>query len=141
MSIRRKMRSRLLVAAVGAGALGLTALGATAFTNSNTFSNSNTTVGYGSQNVSGAVVTSIVYGLSSDGSTIHDVTFVATGDTSGSAAVVGFTVSGTPTSTTACGAGTYTSGSPGFTTYACTNSGSGIGQSLAGITATNIAVS
>jgi hypothetical protein len=142
MSIRRKMRNRLLVATVTAGALGLTALGATAFTNSTTFSNSNTHVGYGSETVSGAVVTSIQYGLSADGQTINSVTFVATGDTHGSAGAVGFsTISSTdtPQPTTPCNAGTYSAGT-GNTTYVCDDDGPGIGQAVDDVEATNIVV-
>jgi hypothetical protein len=137
MRFTRKVRSRAIIAAVSAGALGLTAAGASAFTNSNTFSNSNTTVGYGTENVSGADVISLAYGLSADGSTINSVTIETSGDTSGSAAVVGFTVSGVAGATSSCGAGTYTTGSPGYTTYVC----SGLSQELDLISATDIAVS
>ena len=81
-----------LLAAAGAGVLALT--GASAFTNAITSSNTNTTVGYLSQNVSGANVSSINYGLSSDGSTIDTVTFVTDTDTTGSQAEVGFSTGG-----------------------------------------------
>lgn len=141
MRITRRMKHRVLAATIVAGAIGLTAAGATAFTNSTTFTNTNTTVGYGSETVSGAVVTSISYGLSADGSTINSVTFVAQGDTSGSAAKVGFSTistSGTAQATTDCAAGTYVSGTG--TTYVCNNGGSGIGQAVADVEATNIVV-
>ena len=137
MRITRRMRHRVLIAAAAAGALGLTAVGATAFTNSNTFTNTNTTVGYGSENVSGAVVTGLQYTLSADGTTIDAVTITTQGDTHDSAAVVGFTVGGVAGATSACAAGVFTSGTPGSTSYSCT----GLSQSLAGITATDIAVS
>jgi hypothetical protein len=112
--------------------------GASAFTNSLSFTNSNTTVAYGSENVTGATVSSISYGLSTDGSTINSVTFITTTDTHGSQAAVGFSVGGVAGATTACDAGTYVSGTG--TTYVCDNGGSGIGQSVAAITATNIVV-
>jgi hypothetical protein len=50
---------------------------------------------------------------------------------------VGFTVAGTPGATSTCGAGSYTTGTPGYTTYSCT----GLTQNLAAIQATDIAVS
>ena len=72
------------MAAVGVGALVLT--GAAAFTNSLAFSNTNTTVAYGQEVVSGATVTNISYGLNSTGDTVNSVTFQTSVDTSGSAA-------------------------------------------------------
>jgi len=130
--VRRTRRT--LAAAVGVGALVLA--GAAAFTNSLGYSNSNTTVAYGSENVTGATVTSIQYGLSSDGTTVNSVTFVATGDTHGSGASVGFTTSGGNGAMSACGSGSYNSGSDS-TTYVC----SGLTQAVSGITATDIVVS
>ena len=133
-----RRNKRVLVSALGVGALVFA--GAAAFTNSVSFSNTNTTVAYGSENVSGATVTSISYGLSTDGTTIDSVTFVATGDTHGSQAAVGFTTIGTPNvnqPTTPCDAGTFASGS---TTYVCDDTGSGLNQSVSGIAATDIVV-
>ncbi|HUY22378.1 MAG TPA: hypothetical protein VMV22_08550 [Acidimicrobiales bacterium] len=124
---------KTLIAAVGVGALVLA--GAAAFTNSLAFSNSNTTVAYGSENVTGATVTSISYGLSTDGTTVNSVTFVATGDTSGSEGDVGFTTGSGNQPTSVCGAGTYDSGA-NTTTYIC----SGLTQAVSGITATDIVV-
>ena len=126
-------KKRMLVVAVGAGALALA--GSAAFTNALSFSNTNTTVAYGQENVSGATVTTITYGLSSDGTTINSVTFVASGDTSGSVADVGFTTSGGNQPTSACAAGTY-DGVANATTYVC----SGLTQSVSAITATDIVV-
>lgn len=125
---------RTLAVAVGVGALVFT--GAAAFTNSIGFSNANTTVAYGSENVSGATVTSINYGLSADGTTVDTVTFIASGDTSGSAADVGFTTAGGTQPTSTCATGTYTLGTG--TTYVCDVSGAN--QSVSGITATDIVV-
>jgi hypothetical protein len=142
MRITRRMKHRVLAATIVAGAIGLTAAGATAFTNSTTFSNSNTTVGYGSETVSGAVVTSISYGLSADGSTINSVTFIAQGNTSGSSAKVGFSTistSGTAQPTTDCGTGVYNGSTE--TTYICNNDSAGIDQAVADVEATNIVVS
>jgi len=139
-------RSRgALIAAVGIGALALA--GAAASTNSLSFSNSNTTVAYGQEDVTGATVTNISYTLSADGTTITGVTFVASGDTSGSQAEVGFTVSAEANSTTTttnealtpCGAGSYSS-TDDDTTYACPASGDTISQSVSDIVATDIVV-
>lgn len=132
-----RRNKRVLVSALGVGALVFA--GASAFTNSLPFTNSNTTVAYGSENVSGATVSSISYGLSSDGSTIESVTFTTTTDTHGSQAAVGFSVAGVAQATTACNTGTFSSGT-GDTTYVCDDGGGGIGQSVAAITATNIVV-
>jgi len=139
-----RRNKRTLIAAVGVGALVLA--GAAAFTNSIGFSNTNLTVGYGAENVSGATVTYMDYGLSTDGTTINSVTFVTLTDTHNSIGSVGFTVAGTPGATTQCAAGVYNASSPGNdplgnvipagTEYVC----SGLTQSLAAITATDIVV-
>jgi len=139
-----RRNKRTLIAAVGVGALVLA--GAAAFTNSIGFSNTNLTVGYGSENVSGATVTYMGYGLSTDGTTINSVTFVTLTDTHNSVGSVGFTTSGGNTATTQCATGVYNASSPGSdplgnvipagTEYVC----SGLTQSLAGITATDIVV-
>lgn len=142
MRITRRVRHHVLIAAIAASALGLTAAGATAFTNSNTFTNTNTVVGYGVENVTGAAVTSISYTLSTDGSTIEGVTFTASGDTHNSVANVGFdqiSNSNDASATTACNTGTYNSGTT-LTTYVCNNAGSGIGQALDDVSSINIAV-
>jgi hypothetical protein len=131
-----RRNKRALGAAIGVGALVFA--GAAAFTNSISFTNTNTTVAYGSESVSGATVTSISYGLSTDGTTIDSVTFIASGDTSGSVADVGFTTGGGNQPTSACGAGTYVLSTG--TTYVCDAGGSGLNQSVAGITATDIVV-
>jgi len=140
-----RRNKRTLIAAVGVGALVLA--GAAAFTNSIGFSNTNLTVGYGSENVSGATVTYMGYGLSSDGTTINSVTFVALTDTHNSVGSVGFTTAGpVNTATSQCAAGVYNASSPGSdplgnvipagTEYVCT----GLTQPLAGIIATDIVV-
>ncbi|HXX90419.1 MAG TPA: hypothetical protein VEI83_09380 [Acidimicrobiales bacterium] len=131
------------MAAVGAGALVLA--GAAAFTNGLSFSNTNTTVAYGQENVQGATVTSINYTLDATRVYVDTVTFAASGDTSGSTAEVGFSTGSqgagnTTTNWATCGAGAFSSGS---TTYVCDVSnllGSGQAQAVAGITATDIVV-
>ncbi|HXW35618.1 MAG TPA: hypothetical protein VEJ87_13650 [Acidimicrobiales bacterium] len=128
-----RLRKKEVVAVVAIA--GLLLAGASAFTAANTFTNSNTTVGYGSENVTGATVSAIDYTLSADGTTITAVTLVTVGDTSGSAAAVGFTVGGTALPTSACGAGTYASG-PNATTYSCT----GLSQLVSTVQATDVVV-
>jgi hypothetical protein len=127
-----RLRKKTLVAA--AAVAGLLVAGGGAFTAANTFTNSNTTVGYGSENVTGAVVTNIAYTLTGDGTTITAVTLTTQGDTSGSAAAVGFTVGGTALDTSACGAGTYDGTTS--TTYDCT----GLNQTVSTVQATDVVV-
>ena len=123
---------------IGAAAVGVLALvGTAASTNSIIFSNSNTIVAYGSENITGATVTSISYTLSTDGTTVNSVTFVAQGDTHGSSASVGFTTAG-PVNTAMypCGAGTYDGTTA--TTYICDVSA--LNQLVGTITGTDIVV-
>lgn len=133
-------RSRgAVIAAVGIGALALA--GAAASTDSLSFTNSNTTVAYGSEVVTGATVSSITYSLSADGSTIQGVTFVASGNTSGSTGQVGFSTSAGTQPLYACEAGVYSSG-PGTTSYTCTGTESDpMSQAVYTVTATDIVVS
>jgi hypothetical protein len=120
----------LAIIAVGVGA---------AFTAANTFaSGAGTALGYGTENVTGATVTSMHYGLSADGSTVNSVTFIATGNLTAGVpqehGFVGFTVGGTAGATTDCGTGTLAGGN---TTFVCT----GLSQAVATVQATDIAVS
>ncbi|MGH9019283.1 MAG: hypothetical protein ACRDY1_16150 [Acidimicrobiales bacterium] len=110
-----RKNKRTLIAAIGVGALVLA--GSAAFTNSLTDSTpTNAPVAYGSVHASGATVTSVTYTLDgNDPSNVVDVTFVTSGDTSGSTAQVGFNSTGAMDSVDC--SGTYTTGSPGFTTY------------------------
>ncbi len=116
-----KSGKKTLLATAGVGVLALA--GAGAFTNSITSSNTNTTVGYLSENVSGANVSSIQYTLTADGSSVTAVTFVTDSDTTGSQAAVGFSVGGVPqaldTSGTDC-ASTADQPAAGQTTWSCT---------------------
>lgn len=120
----------------------------TAFTAANTFdANAGNQLGYGTQNVSGAHVTSMGYTLSSDGTQVTDVTFVADGDlTSGSpqeVAYVGFTYNPGTGSTVGpnavCDPGTYNGTTS--TTFHCDVTGLASAEvTVADISATNIAV-
>jgi hypothetical protein len=113
--VRRNKRA--LIAAIGVGALVLA--GSAAFTNSITNSSqTNAPAAYGSVVASGATVTSIDYTLSgANPPYVTAVTFVTTGDTSGSTAQVGFNASGTM-NVVGC-SGSYDSGTTS-TTYDCT---------------------
>jgi hypothetical protein len=114
--VRRNKRT--LVAAIGVGALVLA--GSAAFTNSITDGTpTNAPAAYGTVHASGATVTSIDYTLDgNDPSSATAITFVTQGDTSGSTAQVGFNGTGTM-DVTGC-TGSYTTGTPGHTTYDCT---------------------
>jgi hypothetical protein len=110
-----RKNKRALIAAIGVGALVLA--GSSAFTNTLTDSTpTNAPAAYGTIHASGASVTSVTYTLDgNDPSSVIDVTFVTSGDTSGSTAQVGFNGTGIMDSV-AC-AGVYATGSPGATTY------------------------
>ena len=110
-----RRNKRTLIAAIGVGALVLA--GAAAFTNTITDSTpTNAPAAYGAIHASGATVTGITYTLDgNDPSHFTAVTFVTSGDTSGSTAQIGFNDTGTMDSV-GC-SGTFTPGSPGFTTY------------------------
>jgi hypothetical protein len=111
--VRRNKRT--LIAAIGVGALVLA--GSSAFTNSLTDNTpTNAPAAYGTVHASGASVTSVTYTLDgNDPSNVTKVTFVTSGDTSGSTAQVGFNGTGAMDSLDC--AGTYTTGTPGYTTY------------------------
>jgi hypothetical protein len=111
--VRRNKRT--LIAAIGVGALVLA--GAAAFTNTITDSTpTNAPAAYGTIHASGATVTSITYTLDgNDPPSFTAVTFVTSGDTSGSTAQIGFNGTGTMDSVDC--SGSYTTGSPGYTTY------------------------
>ncbi|MGO9874881.1 MAG: hypothetical protein ACLPVY_13895 [Acidimicrobiia bacterium] len=97
-------------------------------------------LGYDTQPVSGAHVTSIDYTLRSDGVTVDTVTFVAAGDLTRGApqehGFVGFTVAGTPGPTLDCGTGTYDGTTA--TTFVCLVLS--LDQPVATIQATDISV-
>jgi hypothetical protein len=110
-----RKNKRTLIAAIGVGALVLA--GSSAFTNSLTDSTpTNAPVAYGTVHASGATVTSVTYTLDgNDPSSATAITFVTSGDTSGSTAQVGFNGTGVMDSVDC--SGTYTTGTPGYTTY------------------------
>jgi hypothetical protein len=120
--------------------IGVVAVGS-AFTAANTFApTAGQTAGYGVQNVSGANVTSMHYTLSSDGTTVTTVTFIADGNlTTGvpqEHGWVGFTVGSTAGPQADCGVGTYNGSTS--TTFVCDVTS--LNQTVAGIAATDIAV-
>jgi hypothetical protein len=131
--MRRNKRMTFL--AIGIGALLLA--GGAAFTNSVVFTNTNTTLAYGQEVVSGATVAVLTYGLSPDGSTVNSVTVATVGDTSGSTASVGFTDGGGNEPVTTCTLVDYNITNPGDTTYTCP----GLSEPVAGILDTDIVVS
>jgi hypothetical protein len=113
-----------------------------AFTAANTFdAHAGNQLGYGTQNVSGAQVTSMHYTLHSDGVTVDTVTFVALGDLTQGVPTehgfVGFTVAGIPGPTVDCGTGVY----DGTTATTFTCDVTSLAQDVATIQATDIAVS
>jgi hypothetical protein len=114
-----------------------------AFTATNTFdAHAGNQLGYGTQNVSGAHVTSMHYTLNGAGTIVNGVTFIADGDLTAGVpqerGFVGFTVGGTPGSTVDCGTGVYDN--VGLTTTFTCNTTS-LAQSVATIQATDISVS
>jgi len=110
----RRNKKTLMVAAAAAV---LVFAGAAAFTDSVSFSNTNTVVGYGAETITGATVTALSYGLSADHTVVDSVTFTTAEDTSGAqqTASVSFmdnsTTPAAETSWTACSVQTaYVSG-------------------------------
>jgi hypothetical protein len=93
-------------------------------------------LGYGTQSVSGADVTTIGYTLRADGVTVDTVTFVVRGDLTQDHGSVGFTVAGTPGPSLDCGAGTNDGTTA--TTFACAVVS--LHQDVATIQATDISV-
>jgi hypothetical protein len=135
----RRHRSNLFMLAILA--IIAVAVGS-AFTAANTFApTAGTALGYGTQTVTGAHVTSMHYTLHANGVTVDTVTFVATGDLTLGVpqehGFVGFTVGGTPGPIVDCGVGTYDGSTA--TTFVCDVTG--LAQSVATIQATDIDVS
>jgi hypothetical protein len=118
----------------------------TAFTAANTFdAKAGQELGYGTQTVSGANVTSMHYTLNADGTKVDTVTFIADGDlTQGvpqEVGYVGFTYgAGTVGANATCSAGTYDIPSTS-TTFVCDTTGLLTAErTVASISSTNIAV-
>jgi hypothetical protein len=137
----RRKKNLLLILALVAVVIGV----GTAFTAANTFDpKAGQALGYGTQTVSGANVTSMHYTLNADGTLVNTVTFVADGDlTAGSpveVAYVGFTYGAGPTvsATATCSAGTLALGD---TTFVCDVTGlATAARTVNSISSTNIAV-
>jgi len=107
------------------------AAGGSAYTASNTVPNK--TLGYGSNTVSGATVSSLTYNLNAAGDNVNSVTLKLAGDTTGSAVSLGFNGG----ATMSCGTGTVALNE---TTYTCNNGGSNYTQSTSSLTSTNVVV-
>ena len=138
----RRKKNLLLILALVAVVIGV----GTAFTAANTFDpKAGQALGYGTQTVSGASVTSMHYTLNSDSTLVNTVTFIADGDlTQGvpqEVGYVGFTYGASVVSATAtCAAGTYAAG-PDETTFVCDVTGlTSAARTVSDISSTNIAV-
>jgi hypothetical protein len=138
----RRKKNLLWILALVAVVIGV----GTAFTAANTFdAKAGQELGYGTQTVSGANVTSMHYTLAADGRTVTTVTFIADGDlTQGSpveVGYVGFTYGpGTVGPNATCGAGSY-DGVADATTFVCDVTGLiAAERTVASISSTNIAV-
>ena len=138
----RRKKNLLWILALVAVVIGV----GTAFTAANTFdAKAGQELGYGTQTVSGANVTSMHYTLAADGRTVTTVTFIADGDlTQGSpveVGYVGFTYgAGTVGPNATCGAGSY-DGVADATTFVCDVTGLiAAERTVASISSTNIAV-
>jgi len=141
----RRKKNLLWILAMVAVVIGV----GTAFTAANTFDpTAGEALGYGTQTVSGANVTSMHYTLSTDGTTVSTVTFIADGDlthgTPTEVGYVGFTYDPGTGSTVGpnatCAAGTY-DGVADATTFVCNVTGlASAERTVASISSTNIAV-
>jgi hypothetical protein len=123
--MKRKPRS-ILIALVVIGAL---AAGGAAFTASNTIPD--TTMGFGTSNITGATATSLTYTRTADGSGITAATLVFTGNLTTNTVQAGFNTNALDT----CATGTFAAGN---TTVVCTLSAT---EPTAGATTFNVAVS
>ena len=92
-------RSHLLLAGLGVTAVAVTG---SAFTASNTFTNTTNIAGYGQMTATGATVTNVAYTLASDTSKISQVTFTTTTDISGKTARLQLRQGSTIVSTHTC---------------------------------------
>jgi hypothetical protein len=138
----RRKKNLLWILALVAVVIGV----GTAFTAANTFdATAGEALGYGTQTVSGAHVTSMHYTLAADGTTVASVTFVADGDltqgTPTEVGYVGFTYgAGTVGPNATCLAGTY-DGLADATTFVCdVTTLASAERTVASISSTNIAV-
>jgi hypothetical protein len=123
------MKRKPLSVLAGLAVVGALAAGGAAFTASNTIPD--TTMGFGTSNITGATATSLTYTRTADGSAITAATLVFTGDISANTVEAGFNANALDT----CAAGTFAAGN---TTVVCTL---GTPEPTAGATTFNVAVS
>jgi hypothetical protein len=117
-----RFKTTRIVAAIAV--IGAVAAGGAAFTASNTVPNS--VAGYGVSTVTGGVVDSLTYGLSSDGSNVTSATIVFEGNTVDDTAEIGFNgTSGNAVALQTCDTGVAGTNqeSLAITTYTCPLSG------------------
>lgn len=123
------MKRKPLSILAGLAVVGALAAGGAAFTASNTIPN--TTMGFGTSNITGATATSLTYTRTADGSAITAATLVFTGNISSNTVQAGFNTNALDT----CAAGNFAAGS---TTVVCTLT---TAEPTAGATTFNVAVS
>jgi hypothetical protein len=123
------MKRKPLSILAGLAVVGALAAGGAAFTASNTIPN--TTMGFGTSNITGATATSLTYTRTADGSAITAATLVFTGNISSNTVQAGFNTNALDT----CAAGSFAAGS---TTVVCTLT---TPEPTAGATTFNVAVS
>lgn len=122
---RKFFAGAVLVAAVVAGG--------SAFTASNTVPDA--TVGYGTNTVSGATVSSIVYNTNATGDNVDSVSLVLAGDTTDSSVSLGFNNG----SASPCGTGTHDEDAD-TTSYTCNNGGTAYVRPTSGLASTSVLV-
>jgi hypothetical protein len=123
------MKRKPLSILAGLAVVGALAAGGAAFTASNTIPN--TTMGFGTSNITGATATSLTYTRTPDGSAITAATLVFTGNISSNTVQAGFNTNALDN----CAAGSFAAGS---TTVVCTLT---TPEPTAGATTFNVAVS
>jgi len=122
---KHKKSTRVLMGALAVSAL----FAGSAFTDANDMTAADGLVGYGTVEVSGATVASLVYNLDATGTNVESVDLALLGDTSGSTAAIGFNDG----DTTDCGVGLYDTTTN--TDYVCT-----VSTGTAGLTSTEVVV-
>jgi hypothetical protein len=131
--MRKNARTILSVAAIAAFAAG-----GSAFTASNTMATGATVphTGYVSTSVSGATVNTLHYNLDATGANVDSVTLVLSGNTTTDAVSIGFNGA----NVTSCGTGTFSTGTPGSTSYSCDDGGASFTQPTDALTDTAVVV-
>lgn len=123
------MKRKPMSVLAGLAVVGALAAGGAAFTASNTIPD--TTMGFGTSNITGATATSLTYTRTADGSAITAATLIFTGDISANTVQAGFNANALDT----CAGGTFAAGN---TTVVCTLT---TPEPTAGATTFNVAVS